>query len=175
VQQLREGVNNFFAVFIEVRQDRDGVSIVVDEANGATSGDYLQGFLRGTRQALSENGRQSITLSVPVVDAFHLGSLIGLFERAVTFYASLVNINAYHQPGVEAGKKAAGAFLSLMDRVRRHLQQHPGEPLGAETVAASLGADPENVHHILVHLAANGAAWMTVGDEPAADRFTVAS
>jgi len=31
-----------------------------------------------------------------------------IFERAVSFYASLVNINAYHQPGVEAGKKAAG-------------------------------------------------------------------
>lgn len=31
--------------------------------------------------------------------------LIALFERAVSFYASLVNINAYHQPGVEAGKK----------------------------------------------------------------------
>ena len=33
--------------------------------------------------------------------------LIALFERAVGFYAGLVNINAYHQPGVEAGKKAA--------------------------------------------------------------------
>ena len=33
--------------------------------------------------------------------------LIALFERAVGLYASLVNINAYHQPGVEAGKKAA--------------------------------------------------------------------
>lgn len=174
VQQLRDGVNNFFAVFIEVRQDRDGASLVVDEANGATSGDYLQGFLRGTRAALAENGRQSITLSVPVVDAFHLGALIALFERAVTFYAFLVNINAYHQPGVEAGKKAAGAFLSLMDQVRRHLKAHPGEPVSAEAVAARLGADPENVHHILVHLACNGAIWMTVGDDPGADRFTAA-
>lgn len=172
VQQLRDGVNNFFAVFLEVRQDREGASLVVDEANGATSGDYLQGFLRGTRAALAENGRQSITISVPVVDAFNLGALIALFERAVTLYAFLVNINAYHQPGVEAGKKAAGTFLLLMERVRRHLRAHPGEPFSAEALAASLGADPENVHHILVHLASNGAAWMTAGDDPAADRFT---
>jgi glucose-6-phosphate isomerase len=38
-----------------------------------------------------------------------VGALIALFERAVGFYASLVGINAYHQPGVEAGKKAAAA------------------------------------------------------------------
>ena len=45
------------------------------------------------------------------LDARQLGGLIGLFERAVGFYASLVNINAYHQPGVEAGKVAAFALL----------------------------------------------------------------
>ena len=38
---------------------------------------------------------------------FHVGLLIALYERAVGFYATLVNINAYHQPGVEAGKKAS--------------------------------------------------------------------
>ena len=172
VQQLRDGVNNFFAVFLEVRQDRSGASMVVDASNGATSGDYLQGFLRGTRAALSGNGRQSMTLSVPVVDAFHLGALIGLFERAVTYYASLVNINAYHQPGVEAGKKAAGAFLSLMHQVRGYLLEQAGHAVSAEQCAQALAADPENVHHILVHLSANGAVRMTSGAGPAEDRFT---
>ena len=102
VQQLRDGVNNFFATFIEVREcSADAVEV---EA-GATCGDFLQGFLRGTRQALAESGRSSITISIPEVNAKTLGMLIALFERAVSFYASLVNINAYHQPGVEAGKK----------------------------------------------------------------------
>jgi len=81
-----------------------------------------------------------MTLSIPGVDAFHLGALIALFERAVTFYASLVNINAYHQPGVEAGKKAAGAFLDLMSRVRGHLHGHAGAAVSAEDCAAALGA-----------------------------------
>jgi len=35
----------------------------------------------------------------------------------VGIYASLVNINAYHQPGVEAGKKAAGEVLALQKRL----------------------------------------------------------
>jgi glucose-6-phosphate isomerase len=114
-------------------------------------------------------------LSVPEVDAFHLGALIALFERAVTFYASLVNINAYHQPGVEAGKKAAGVFLDLMARVRDRLESAPDREIGAEEAAAALGADPEDVHHILVHLAANGGAkWIVAGELPGGDRFTAA-
>ena len=106
VQQLRDGVNNFFVTFIEVLRDREGASIEVEP--GVTAGDYLHGFLLGTRAALHESGRGSITLTVRRVDARTVGMLIALYERAVGLYASLVGINAYHQPGVEAGKKAAG-------------------------------------------------------------------
>jgi len=102
VQQLRDGVPNFFATLIEVRKGRNGESVEVDP--DTTSADYLQGFLRGTRSALYESGRKSITLSIEEVNAHSIGMLIALFERAVSHYALLVNINAYHQPGVEAGK-----------------------------------------------------------------------
>src|SRR5688500_11608384 len=50
VQQLRDGVHNFFVTFIQVLRDRPGRSIEVDP--GVTSGDYLHGFLLGTRRAL---------------------------------------------------------------------------------------------------------------------------
>jgi glucose-6-phosphate isomerase len=168
VQQLRDGVNNFFASFIEVRQGREGASIEVDPAT--TSADYLQGFFRGTRKALHEAGRQSITLSIPEVSPFHLGLLIALFERAVSFYASLVNINAYHQPGVEAGKKAAGIFLGLLAGVRSELTT---APQAAGHIAATLGADAEDVYHCLTHLAANGVALTSMGACPADDIFTL--
>ena len=111
VQQLREGVNNFFATFVEVLKDREGEGFQVEP--DITSGDYLFGFLLGTRRALFEKGRESMTLTVPDVSARTLGALIALYERAVGLYATLVNINAYHQPGVEAGKKAAGVVLQL--------------------------------------------------------------
>jgi len=45
---------------------------------------YLHGFLRGTRSALYENGRESITISIPDVNAFDLGALIALYERALS-------------------------------------------------------------------------------------------
>ena len=154
VQQLRDGLDNFFATFIEVRKSRADESMIVDEELAATSGDYLQGFLRGTRKALTENGRESITISIEQLDTFRLGALIALFERAVTFYASFVNINAYHQPGVEAGKKAATAFLELMQRVRQQLLDDP-ETREPQAIATALGADAEDVCHILNHLRAN--------------------
>ncbi|MFN0127810.1 MAG: glucose-6-phosphate isomerase [Verrucomicrobiales bacterium] len=167
VQQLRDGVNNFFATFIEVREASAQPELEVEP--GVTPGDYLQGFLRGTRAALFDNGRASVTLSIPRVDAYYLGALIALYERAVGFYASLVNINAYHQPGVEAGKKAAGVFLALLGKVRAALTPTPPP---ADQIAATLGADPEDVWHCLTHLTANRPdITATTGPGPADDRF----
>ncbi len=168
VQQLRDGVNNFFATFIEVQRERERAGAEVEP--GFTTGDYLQGFLRGTRKALAEKGRESITLSITELDAFRLGALIALFERAVGFYASLVNVNAYHQPGVEAGKKAAGDFLQRLADVTAGLTD--GEGQTAADLAAKIGADPEDVFHLLNHLAANGRASRAEGASPFADRFS---
>lgn len=156
VQQLREGVNNFFVTFIEVLRDRRGASIEVDP--GVTSGDYLQAFLLGTREALSEAGRESLTITVETVSAHTVGMLIALYERAVGFYASLVNINAYHQPGVEAGKKAAAAVLEIKAQVRRFLAENAGKSFTAPAIAASLGMEEktEIIHKLCEHLAANG-------------------
>jgi glucose-6-phosphate isomerase len=168
VQQLRDGVLNFFVTFVEVRKDRGSQRFEVEE--GVTSGDYLQGFLRGTRSALYESERESITITIPEVNAFNVGALIALYERAVGFYASIVNINAYHQPGVEAGKKAATRVLELQKRVTDTLRAEPGK--SAEEIAKSLEADPEDVFHILRHLAANDPAIrVSGGDAIAGQKF----
>ncbi|MGK7905833.1 MAG: glucose-6-phosphate isomerase [Synechococcus sp.] len=163
VQQLREGVPNFFATFIEVLQDRSGPSVEVEP--GVTTGDYLSGFLQGTRQALYENERDSITVTIPQVDPRTVGALIALYERAVGFYASLVNINAYHQPGVEAGKKAAASVLKLQTQVMAILKS-TGSPLDLATLASKAGAPDrvEAVYKIVRHLAANDRGVVVSGD-----------
>lgn len=162
VQQLREGIPNFFATFIEVLEDRQGASPAVEP--GITSGDYLSGLLQGTRAALYENGRESITITVPRVDARQVGALIALYERAVGFYASLVGINAYHQPGVEAGKKAAAGVLGLQRQIVERLQQ--GQPLSIAAIADDLGQSEqiETIYKILRHLEANGRGVQLTGD-----------
>ncbi|MEZ5324446.1 MAG: glucose-6-phosphate isomerase [Verrucomicrobiales bacterium] len=174
VQQLRDGIDNFFATFIEVRTSGNDERSQLEVEPGTTSGDYLQGFLRGTRSALWEGQRESVTLSIPTVDARRLGALIAAFERAVSFYASLVNINAYHQPGVEAGKKAAGKFLASMKDVRAALAAQ-ASAVTASTLSEFVDADPETVFHILTHLAANDPkVTCSLGASPADDEFAIA-
>jgi glucose-6-phosphate isomerase len=155
VQQLRDGVNNFFATFIEVLNDKGGRSIPVEP--GITSGDYLSAFLQGTRNALYDNGRESITITIERLDARTLGALIALYERAVGLYAALINVNAYHQPGVEAGKKMAGAIISLQAKALAYLRAARGTSFTAEQVAAGIAAPDqvESVFKILEHASAN--------------------
>ena len=162
VQQLREGVPNFFAVFIRVLESGGSTQ---ELEPGVTAGDYLHGFLLGTRAALFENHRESMTITVPRVDARVVGGLIALFERAVGFYASLIGVNAYHQPGVEAGKKAAASILTLQGKVLAGLSP---TPQSASQIAAATG-DPdavEAVYFLLEHLAANGRARIVSRGKP---------
>lgn len=172
VQQLREGIPNFFATFIEILKDREGKSIEVEP--DATSGDFLSGFLLGTRQALYENQRDSVTITVPEVNTRIVGALIALYERAVGFYASLVNINAYHQPGVEAGKKAAASILSLQREILKVLQSSSNS-LSIAELSEKAGASEqiETVYHIVRHLSANDRGITLSGDRSQPSSLTV--
>jgi glucose-6-phosphate isomerase len=155
VQQLRDGVSNFFATFIEVLLDREAESLEVEE--GLTSGDYLHGFLLGTRDALSEKKRESITITIEEISTHTVGMLIALYERAVGLYASLININAYHQPGVEAGKEAATSALKLKETIMNQIKAFPETRFTAESMAASLEMpnETERIYKLLKHLASN--------------------
>lgn len=170
VQQLRDGVLNFFVTFIEVARDRSEPGFDVEP--GVTSGDYLHGFLRGTRAALYEKNRESITVGIPEANEFSIGALIALYERAVGFYGSLVNINAYHQPGVEAGKKAATRLLEVQAAARQKLSR--GEGKTSEEIARAIDADPEDVFHALQHLASNDSNMqISRGEGPSEDKFSL--
>ncbi len=183
VQQLREGLNNFFAVFIEVLKDRaprttasaslEGFAAEeIQVEAGITSGDYLTGFYLGTRTALYENGRESVSVTIPEVSEYYVGMLIALFERAVGLYASLINVNAYHQPGVEAGKKAAAAVLEIQARVTAYMNQ-ADKPLSVEAIAEGIGEPDsvETIFKILRHLAANKRVELKLGATPFEDLY----
>jgi glucose-6-phosphate isomerase len=83
-----------------------------------------------------------------------------------------VNINAYHQPGVEAGKKAAGRLLQLQAALSGILNKNPGKAFTAGQLAQQVQADPEDAFHLLNHLAANYPQYTRhLGDHPAEDTF----
>jgi glucose-6-phosphate isomerase len=178
VQQLRDGLNNFFVTFIEVSSDffKDqptAASLEVEPET--TSGDYLSGFFLGTRQALYEGGRESITITLDSLDPFKLGALIALYDRTVGIYASLIDVNAYHQPGVEAGKKAAGRVIELQRSIYAFLQEQSGMEFGASEIANAIDAEDETetVFKILEHLAANASRGISRSAErqPAKARY----
>jgi len=155
VQQLREGPDDFFVTFVEVLEDATRDTLQVRP--GIRSGDYLYGFLRGTRSALLAKGRRCLVLTLTRIDATSIGALIALYERAVGLYASIVDINAYHQPGVEAGKRAAESVLSMQLAVLEVLGRSP-EPLPVQVLAerAGFAGDLEEVYCLLRRLAATG-------------------
>ena len=154
-QQLLDGPNDFFVTFIEVLKDRKHDSIEVEPQ--VTSGDYLQGFMLGTRDALFQKGRASLTITLEELNSQTLGALIALFERAVGLYANLIGLNAYHQPGVEVGKNAAGDVIKLSVKIQNYLKSNPGQKFDSVTISGALGENgkEETVYKILQHLAAN--------------------
>jgi DNA-directed RNA polymerase sigma subunit (sigma70/sigma32) len=73
---------------------------------------------------------------------------------------------------VEAGKKAASKLLELQTQVREELS---GEEKTAEEIARSVDADPEDVFHLLRHLASNDPRIkVTRGEQAVDDRFSFA-
>jgi glucose-6-phosphate isomerase len=155
IQQLKDGLSDSFVTFIEVLED--GKCSGVEVEPGTTSGDFLQGFLLGTRTALAESRRQSISITMVSTTPFMIGGIISLFERAVGLYASMVNINAYHQPGVESGKVAAGRILRLRQSLLLFMRANSDVAFDTYSLASSISyeGDVEEVFKLCERLAAN--------------------
>lgn len=165
VQQLRDGPDDHFVTLIGVLDDGYRGEEVEP---GIDAGDYLQGLMLGTRKALSAR-HPVLTLTLSTVDAYRLGALIALYERAVGLYALRIGINAYHQPGVEAGKKAATGILALKKPL---LEALSGAPATATELAERSGiGDVESAWWLLSRLAANGEVEVEHGGDPTEDRF----
>lgn len=155
VQQLRDGRNNFYALFIEVQ--RDAKSSMAQSLDKITCNDYLTGFLHGTEQALSSKGRLSLTLTLSELNEASLGAVIALFELAVTHYAFIKGINAYHQPGVEAGKKACAVYIELTGQIKEYLRNKRPDRFSVIEISRALGINNiYAVYRVLDNLAANG-------------------
>jgi glucose-6-phosphate isomerase len=174
IQQLIDGTNSFFVTFIEVLKDRDGISPLNNE--NTTAGDYLNAFFIGTRNALHENGRRSISITINDISPFSIGVLIALFERAVGFYATLIGVNAYNQPGVEAGKKAAEYLIRLQQAIVLLLESEPYVFLNATDIAKRIGEMDyvEEVFKICLHLGSNEERKIVVrhGNSPTETFFS---
>ena len=168
VQQLRDGIDNFFVNFIEILHDPSEII----EVKNKRPGDYLSGFLQGTRSALTEGGRQNLTITFKSFDESSLGALIALFERAVSLYAELINVNAYNQPGVEAGKKAATNIIKLQEKIEDLMLDGKERSLSEINEALSTNST-ESIYMILRKLSENSDQFLIKGDQSFPDKLVI--
>ena len=66
---------------------------------------------------------------------------------------------------MEAGKKAATRLLELQKSVREKLRATGKTTITASELAKEIDSDPEDVYHILVHLAANANGLSQAGGD----------
>ena len=171
IQQLNDGRNDFFITFIEVLKDSTPAPV----SDGIDMGDYLHGFLTGLSNALRGHGRSVIEMRIPDVNAFCLGMIIALYERAVAAYAELIHINAFHQPGVQAYKLASKGVIKLLTELESSLPAVAPFSGSAAELAQKLNLE-DNLYElegILAKLSANsdtrripvriGRAWSKDG------------
>ena len=119
VQLYAEGPNDKVFTFLAVEKHAAQVPIPECFENeegaaylgGRTVNELFEAERRGTEIAITDAGRPNVTITLPQVDAFNVGALLYLFELETAMSGKLYGINAFDQPGVEAGKLAAYALM----------------------------------------------------------------
>jgi glucose-6-phosphate isomerase len=127
VQLYMEGPHDKVVTFLEIEEPRKKVRIPrlhsdlasLGYLGGQSLGELLMAEKRGTEVALTEAGRPNFTYRIPRVSAHALGQLIYLFEFQTALSGELYNIDAFDQPGVEAGKIATYALMGRKGHEKR--------------------------------------------------------
>lgn len=116
VQLFIEGPRDKLVSFIAVDQPLCDLTIPESKGDNAYLGGHslaelLDAERRGTALALARNGRPSLAIHLPKLDAEQLGALFFLLEAATAFAGELLDVDAFDQPGVEEGKRLAFGLL----------------------------------------------------------------
>jgi glucose-6-phosphate isomerase len=119
VQLYVEGTEDKWFTFLSVDEPDQNVTIPkafddlegVSYLGGRTLTELFQAERDGTRIALTESERPSATIHFDKVDAHSIGQMIFMLELSVAAMGEHYKVDAFDQPGVEAGKIAAYALM----------------------------------------------------------------
>lgn len=117
IQLYTEGPRDKVITFLAVDSYRNTIPIphlyAFDEyVSGHTMEEVLVAEQKATAYALTQVGRPNKTILLPEVNADTLGQLLYWLEMETAFVGELLHINAFDQPGVEAGKAATRQILA---------------------------------------------------------------
>jgi glucose-6-phosphate isomerase len=118
LQQVMEGTKDKFVIFQRV-EEAEGGSLKIKTAQfketmdlqGRTMGELLKAEALATQEALVANGVSTMTLKTKTLDEETLGYLFMFWQLVVAGLGEYLKIDAFNQPGVEAGKVLAKAKL----------------------------------------------------------------
>ncbi len=138
VQLLMEGPDDKVTVFARVDKPSRDLPLPpgwegmgdVKYLGGHRMGELLNVEHHATAAALAGQGRPSMTLRIPALDAHTVGQLLMLWEIATAYAGPLYGVNPFDQPGVEAGKRFIGGLLGRAgyEKYREELEQKPARP-----------------------------------------------
>lgn len=119
VQLYVEGPFDKVVTFIGVEKFRKTIDIPfgcekfpsVSFLSGHTLNELISAELYATEYALTKNERLNCKIILPEVNAYYLGQLMMFFMIQTAYMGSLLDIDAFNQPGVEEGKNATYALL----------------------------------------------------------------
>ncbi|KAH0575378.1 Glucose-6-phosphate isomerase [Spironucleus salmonicida] len=157
MQQIQKGVADSFVKFIQFQERKHED---YEDSKAGSMGRQLLAFLKGTELALSQNGREFMTITVKKCSEFCIGQLIALEERIVSTLGAFWGINAYDQPGVQDGKKAATRVNELSMKLDKELKACHGT--SAEILAKmQMKEDAWLVEGILSDMVYNSKSYKT--------------
>jgi glucose-6-phosphate isomerase len=118
LQLFRDGPRDKSFTLLEVLEEKDDFSITppvedhrLDYLKGKTLSQLLRAEYHATAQTLRGQGLWVRTLSLPKLDAYHMGGLLAHFMMETVAVAQLMGVNAFNQPGVEESKLLTRQYL----------------------------------------------------------------
>ncbi|HHN64501.1 MAG TPA: glucose-6-phosphate isomerase [Nitrospirae bacterium] len=133
LQLWMEGPEDKVVIFIRIEEYGSDIKIplVFEDMEGLNylSGHSLSELIKAEEEAtelsLAKASRPNLSLSVPVIDAYHLGQLFMFFEIVTALVGFLFGINPFNQPGVEEGKNFTYSMMGRpgYDEKRKEVEE----------------------------------------------------
>ena len=94
--------------------------------SGHSLGELIKAEEEASELALAKSGRPNMTITIPRIDAYHLGQLFYFFEIATAYTGILLDINPFNQPGVEEGKNLTYGMMGRkgFEKKRKEVEAH---------------------------------------------------
>lgn len=119
LQQIMEGAKDKFLVFHRFEDAERGERRLTvatfpetKDLNGKSLGHLLAAEAAATQESLAEQGLSTMTLATKVLNEEGLGYLFMFWQRVVAGLGEALDVDAFNQPGVEAGKVLAKQKLA---------------------------------------------------------------